>query len=582
MKMIRIVVTTLFLAVFAIASLPQHKAEAAIYQSMITGLGRNIVAGATKYIVPSSSGGSVTDTIGYAHLIISAPGAISTLRTWISGSVNANTTTTLVLNDTPTALSSIITTGNTVANDIANSVTVVAGDIISMKLENPSSSQINFKWTMIFTATNAKETNIFSTYSDGGFNTYYYGIGNAWGSNASGAEAATIVAPTSGILRDLYVHWYNQAGASRTITLYLNGQATSLVAAMSGASYGCNDTTHTVSIVAGDLLYIQMTTGGNPGSGSYSGSAALTFVPTIENESIITMGGQTALNAGDYYSSTIYPNVGVGTEFEFRQLSETITLKKLFVRTTTATGADKTLTASLKVNGASPANNLSATGTNITVISDTSHSVNVFAGDFFNILTNATAGVTSSNYSISLVAVYSYGAPALADTLKYEPNTIIIGDTLPDIVNNYDGTITWGANPADITVTSGSLGVPQSTISPPSTSAPPNVVEPISGNGTQDVHASPFAPLFEAMETTSSGALTVEFQAILIAMILAIGGAILGGVASQGRSFFLVLAGSTLGAAAGFAMKFYGDVWILYIMGLLSVAALLLDARKSW
>ena len=62
------------------------------------------------------------------------------------------------------------------------------------------------------------------------------------------------------------------------------------------------------------------------------------------------------------------------------------------------------------------------------------------------IMGNATPYLESYSYSVNAI-----------ELLKYEPATMIIGNNLPDTINSYNGTITWGANPAGVSVDLGSM-----------------------------------------------------------------------------------------------------------------------------
>ena len=174
----------------------------------------------------------------------------------------------------------------------------------------------------------------------------------------------------------------------------------------------------------------------------------------------------------------------------------------------------------------------------------------------------------------------------VTEVLWYQPNVIISGTNLPDRAvddGSQNAGITWGTNPANVTVSLSGLGAPATIASSATSSGLPDVVVDVNGlSAASSMASSPFYPLFDAISTMSGGELTPELQGIMFSMVFAIGAAILAGIASQGRSFFLVMVGCLVGCAAGYAMGFYRDIWILYIIGLLAIASLLLDARKSW
>jgi hypothetical protein len=203
-----------------------------------------------------------------------------------------------------------------------------------------------------------------------------------------------------------------------------------------------------------------------------------------------------------------------------------------------------------------------------------------------DVVNNANPVAMFSNaipYISGIQFIINPGAATAAS--DYRGTNMVIGTTLVDNdITGVDATITWGTNPASVTATVSSLGAPATgapaTTTVASLGVAPGSSDPISGSPV--LVASPFYPLLSAIENASGGDLTTDFQAIMFSMFFAVGGAIVAGVATQGRSFFLVVLGTFIGAAAGYALKFYQDIWILYVLGLLAIAALFLDARKSW
>ena len=171
--------------------------------------------------------------------------------------------------------------------------------------------------------------------------------------------------------------------------------------------------------------------------------------------------------------------------------------------------------------------------------------------------------------------------------ITYQPTAIISGTTLPDVTGTaQNGIFTFGANPAGLAVSIGSLSSSGGGdfTSQPNTNIDPNIVPGQNQDLSSDtrVTSSPFYPFFDAIYVASGNTLGVDLQAMMFATVFAVGFAIMGGVISQGRSFFLVVAGLGVGAGIGYALGFYQDVWILYVIVVLAIAALLLDARKSW
>jgi hypothetical protein len=85
------------------------------------------------------------------------------------------------------------------------------------------------------------------------------------GQTATETQAQEVM-PISGTLNRLFVDLVTAPGgaASRTFTLRLNGVATALAVTVSAATTTANNTSDTVSFVAGDLISIQHVATGGP------------------------------------------------------------------------------------------------------------------------------------------------------------------------------------------------------------------------------------------------------------------------------------------------------------------------------
>lgn len=78
------------------------------------------------------------------------------------------------------------------------------------------------------------------------------------GQTATETQAQQLM-PTSGTLTKLYINLVNAPSgiATRTFTVRLNGNSTSLAVTISGSATTGNNSTDTISFVAGDLVSIQ-------------------------------------------------------------------------------------------------------------------------------------------------------------------------------------------------------------------------------------------------------------------------------------------------------------------------------------
>jgi phosphoribosyl-dephospho-CoA transferase len=111
--------------------------------------------------------------------------------------------------------------------------------------------------------------------------------------------------PCAGTLKNLYANFTvapgtGGSGKKRHVTVVLNGSPTSLVANVIETATTGNDTTHTVSVAAGDLVSIQFSVTGSPASSK--GGFGVSFVPTVA-------GNQVELNSsGAQLPSTTQTN----------------------------------------------------------------------------------------------------------------------------------------------------------------------------------------------------------------------------------------------------------------------------------
>lgn len=107
-------------------------------------------------------------------------------------------------------------------------------------------------------------------------NTYYIGVGT---SVASGSEANVgIVMPVAGVLSALYVAMPGSPGASQTytVTVRQNSANTSLAVSIANSGTTSNDSSHTVTVAAGDVIDIGVVcSAGAATVGGFRGSVVL-------------------------------------------------------------------------------------------------------------------------------------------------------------------------------------------------------------------------------------------------------------------------------------------------------------------
>lgn len=264
-------------------------------------------------------------------------------------------TFTVMKNGVATILSVPLTDAMNKGEDTVNSVTFAAGDTISLSV-TPSGTPAapnNQYWSMfcdtasaifpMFNGQNTAPSNSATNYcgADGG-------QGVAW----NAADILYVVCPIAGTIKNLYAMANGVAGAgnSYTLTLMVNGVASSLAAIITGAvSASGNDTSHSVSVNAGDVLSFRSTIGVTPTSRAIT--MAYEFDPTTDGESFIGFG---SIDAGSTSATQFEQILGVGANSWNATESNRIhklgrcQMTKLFVVLGTAPGVGASRTFTLR------------------------------------------------------------------------------------------------------------------------------------------------------------------------------------------------------------------------------------------
>lgn len=181
---------------------------------------------------------------------------------------------------------------------------------------------------------------------------------------------------------------------------------------------------------------------------------------------------------------------------------------------------------------------------------------------------------------------HSTAATGYSQKIDYDPDSMIVGTTLPNELNpgTYDGTFTWGTNPTGVTITLGGM-VSENQPAPFTTTAePPRDVATVTNTSewynpdTTALASSPFYPIVDALASTSS------FTEIQIWRILATGiivmlvlGAL---VAIPGH---LLAAGIACMAGTALAVG-YNNIfpfWTLIVSGMILITTLIMERSPN-
>lgn len=277
-------------------------------------------------------------------------------------------------NGVDTALSITITGVATSGTDVVSMVSFAAGDIIDMSITPASTPAAPSVMMWNFNADSGATH--FSLLLGGAHTTTNLSTAVAaysqltGASNGSGTWAATeltqqIICPTGGTISNLYVVADVAPGATKSyaIALVKNGVGSTLSATVSGTNTTGNDTTHTITVAAGDTLSISATPSTVPTVARYVWG--LQFTPTNAGESFFGFGNA---NAPSTTTTQFEYPLGVGangynaTESS-RQLSiGQTTITAFYLSVGTAPGGVTTRTAMIRNNTANTAAAVTLTG----------------------------------------------------------------------------------------------------------------------------------------------------------------------------------------------------------------------------
>lgn len=374
-------------------------------------LNSSAVIATTRYHLPQGNSSQGNPTSGVYTVPVPTAGTFSKLYVKLSASPGAAPDAysfTPRKNTVDTALTCTITDPATTGNDIVNSFSVVAGDLVDIKIAplNAPAAAPTCAIGMVFTPTTAGESVVMGGgLSDPSVAATNYNI--LQGANPlfpwTATEANTYQLTQLSVISKLYVKLYtppdNGAGVqSFTFDIREGGADTGLTVTISEAATTGNDVVNTYTSANGTLISMKCTPSGGPKAGVY---------PTwsfVRNAEVVVASVTSAAVSEAKHTFSGYllgGNLGI-------QVDGGVPVTSAFAGSIEDNGYDWTLLTS-----------------NIMVYAD-------------------------------YIEEYVSGTREL----YFKPNAMIVGTTLPDReatggVNN--GTFTWGTNPASISVEIGRL-----------------------------------------------------------------------------------------------------------------------------
>ena len=336
-------------------------------------------------------------------------GAGITRTFWIyKNSANSGVTIALTGSGTGAGISS--------GSDLSDSVSFLAGDIISIHTTATAltTSTGTIRWCIDAYSSTANQSLIL-----GGSNSNLATSGNSYVSpsgkgldTTSGNNVAGVM-PTGGVLKNAYIYLGPSdppgTGASYAATLYQNGNPAALTMSVSGNSaYTGSDTTHSVTVSPGDVLYWQVLASGTPTPRTVD--ISMEFDPTTNGESVHMYGSSvTDTNSAVRYNAVQSPNLASyqSTEASRQSLTLSAVWRKLYVNLLSAPGGTASFQVQLSTN--STAGSPSVTITGLANTGNDSNNVIATAGQTVAMKLTPAGTPTASTLSWGIV---SYIPPA--------------------------------------------------------------------------------------------------------------------------------------------------------------------------
>jgi len=176
-----------------------------------------------------------------------------------------------------------------------------------------------------------------------------------------------------------------------------------------------------------------------------------------------------------------------------------------------------------------------------------------------------------------------------SDTLRltYEPDSIISGTTLPNEQNpgTHDGTITWGSNPAGISIATSGLEIEESYYYSAGDTSSEDIFEPehaelVTGIDTDKLDHNPLKPGVEGFAEASNGAFTETLVWYGLAWFITIAAGI--ALVVFMREHLVFAATASFGLVIMFYLWGIFDYWVLIIFGILFGASLIHERMPTW
>jgi len=206
---------------------------------------------------------------------------------------------TVMKNGIATALEVIIADSATSAEDTTHAISFAPGDTVSLRAVPTGTPDVpsNQYWN-IQVDTSGQSAPLLTGLASMSSSLTRYGSMLAGHNSAAGWSATEsdmqVIVPTSGTLSNLYVKASGAPGSGNSyeLTVMKNGLPTGLQAILADSNTLASDTTHTVSVIAGDSLTIRAVPTSSPSG--VTPSFGVAFTPTNTGENFMGFGSASA------------------------------------------------------------------------------------------------------------------------------------------------------------------------------------------------------------------------------------------------------------------------------------------------
>ena len=358
--------------------------------------------------------------IKYVNQVIPTNGKISSLFVELSTAqivASASYTFTLMIGDTPTAMTCVIGAGQSVGTYTATEISVTAGDLVCIRsvatATDPTAATA--RWSTLFESDTDGETIIMSKgkvekayvfYTPLQASSFYYTTTEA---------RAVAPMPTAGTFKKFYVAMaFAPEAQSYTFALRVGGSNKNNMVTISGWNQTGNITNVTDAVVAGDSVNWIGSPSATPPSSDSEIAFSIVFVPTTYGESLLLNAfADTPSTVNTEYAPFISVS-GAFTTTERYSLIQSCTVRSLYVKLSAAPGSGNTYTISVnKDGGAASGLTVNISGSSATTGNDLTHTYEAGAGDTISTKSVPYSGPTAAYVSVGLVLYIAPGVTSV-------------------------------------------------------------------------------------------------------------------------------------------------------------------------